>query len=48
MTPDSYTILLFGMVNIGILLLAIGMYRKIKALQAELENISINVGKSEN
>ena len=41
MTPDSFTIILFSLVNISILLLAIVMYRKTKALQAELEKISL-------
>ena len=43
MTPDSSTIILLILVNIGILLLAIGMYRKTKALRAELEKISFNI-----
>jgi len=45
MTPDPFTIILFSLVNIGILLLAIGMYRKTKALQAEFERILFNVRK---
>ena len=40
MTPDSYPFILFGLVNTCILLLALGMYRKTKALQAELAKIS--------
>lgn len=45
MTPDSFTVILFCLVNIGILLLAIVMYRKTKILQAELERIPVNVRK---
>jgi len=45
MTPDSYTILLFALVNTCILLLVIVMYRKTKALQGKLTKISYTLEK---
>jgi hypothetical protein len=45
MTSDSFTIILFGVVNVGILFLAIVMLRKTRAIQDELERISSNVRK---
>jgi hypothetical protein len=45
MTPGSFIIILFGLVNTGILLLALGIYLKIKALQDELEENLFHVRK---
>jgi hypothetical protein len=43
MTPGSFTIILLCIANIGILLLAIGIYRKTKVLQVEMERLSLNL-----
>ncbi|MDD1708471.1 MAG: hypothetical protein LUQ33_04795 [Methanoregulaceae archaeon] len=45
MTADSFSIILLGLVNTGLLLLALGMHLKTKAIFAELEKIVINTGK---
>ena len=45
MTPDTYTIILFGLVNTCILLLVMVMYRKTKALQVVLAKISYTIQK---
>jgi hypothetical protein len=43
MTPGSFTIIILGLVNSVILILALVIYRKTKVLQAELEKISLSV-----
>jgi len=45
MTAVSFSIILLCLVNAGLLLLAIGMYLKTKAIFTELEKIPINTGK---
>jgi hypothetical protein len=45
MTTGSFTIILLGLVNSVILILAIVIYMKTKVLQAELEKISFRVRK---
>jgi hypothetical protein len=44
MTAD-FSIILLGLVNTGLLLIALWMYLKTKAIFAELEKISIDTGK---
>jgi hypothetical protein len=45
MTEDSFSVILLGLVNTGLLLIALGIYLKTKAIFAKLEKIPINTSK---